>query len=110
MAGVKGRSGGPRANSGGARPGAGRPPNPPIEGHIDPTDDPEEFLRRVMNDNSVDLKVRVDSAKALQTGALRRAEAIGKKVGKQKAAEAVAGKFTPGAPPQRLGSPALKVA
>ena len=25
MAGVKGRSGGPRANSGGARPGAGRP-------------------------------------------------------------------------------------
>ena len=28
MAGVKGRSGGPRANAGGARPGAGRPKKP----------------------------------------------------------------------------------
>lgn len=28
MAGVKGKSGGPRKNAGGARPGAGRKPNP----------------------------------------------------------------------------------
>ena len=31
MAGVKGRSGGPRANAGGARPGAGRKPKPKPE-------------------------------------------------------------------------------
>lgn len=31
MAGVKGKSGGPRKNSGGARPGAGRKPAKPIE-------------------------------------------------------------------------------
>lgn len=31
MAGVKGKSGGPRANAGGARPGAGRKPNPKPE-------------------------------------------------------------------------------
>jgi hypothetical protein len=30
MAGVKGRSGGPRQNSGGARPGAGRKPSAPL--------------------------------------------------------------------------------
>ena len=31
MAGVKGKSGGPRINAGGARPGAGRPPKPKAE-------------------------------------------------------------------------------
>ena len=31
MAGVKGKSGGPRANAGGARPGAGRKPKPKPE-------------------------------------------------------------------------------
>lgn len=31
MAGVKGKSGGPRKNSGGARPGAGRKPAKPVE-------------------------------------------------------------------------------
>lgn len=31
MAGVKGRSGGPRANAGGARPGAGRKPKAAVE-------------------------------------------------------------------------------
>jgi phage terminase small subunit len=44
MAGVKGRSGGPRANAGGARPGAGRPKK---EAPANPYKDPLEFLQAV---------------------------------------------------------------
>lgn len=71
MAGVKGKSGGPRANSGGARPGAGRP-KAPIELIAPRAFDgrtrfanPLEFLLAVMNDASADAKIRVDAAKAL---------------------------------------------
>lgn len=63
-----------------------------------------------MNDNKVDLKIRVESAKALQAGNLRKAEAIGKKAAKQAAAEEVGGLFSAGAPPVRSGSAVLKVA
>jgi phage terminase small subunit len=59
MAGVKGRSGG-------ARPGAGRKPKEPTILALAATyDDPEKFLRAVMNDSATDAKVRVDAAKAL---------------------------------------------
>lgn len=44
MAGIKGRSGGPRANAGGARPGAGRPKKEP---DVNPHGDPLEFLQAV---------------------------------------------------------------
>lgn len=44
MAGVKGRSGGPRANAGGARPGAGRPKKEPA---VNPYADPLDFLQAV---------------------------------------------------------------
>lgn len=44
MAGAKGRSGGPRANAGGARPGAGRPKKQPP---VNPYTDPLQFLQAV---------------------------------------------------------------
>lgn len=59
MAGKAGRSGG-------ARPGAGRPPKAPtLVDLAHEYDDPQEFLKRVMNSPNVDLKVRVDAGKAL---------------------------------------------
>ena len=59
MAGAKGRSGG-------ARTGAGRPPKEPTFINLGTTyDDPEKFLRAVMNDTQTDAKLRVDAAKAL---------------------------------------------
>ena len=48
MAGVKGRSGGPRPNSGGARPGAGAKPKPKPEPAFCPGLDPLAFLEGVM--------------------------------------------------------------
>ena len=72
MAGVKGRSGGPRANSGGARPGAGRKPAPKVMLDIPVPvadslahKDPMVFLMALMNDLEADIKVRADAAKAL---------------------------------------------
>lgn len=44
MAGTKGRSGGPRTNAGGARPGAGRPKK---EAPVNPYTDPLQFLQAV---------------------------------------------------------------
>lgn len=59
MAGQPGRSGG-------ARKGAGRPKKePPVLTLSVTYDDPEKFLRAVMNDSGADAKLRVDAAKAL---------------------------------------------
>ena len=65
MAGVKGKSGGPRANAGGARPGAGRPKSPPELVGSTNFANPMDFLQWVMNSKAADLKIRVDAAKAL---------------------------------------------
>lgn len=98
MAGVKGKSGGPRANSGGARPGAGRPkkaPSPapagsPLAAPVEKQqDDPQAFLRSVMKDPGADLKLRIDAAKAL----IAAGKVEGKKGAQQASAEKVAGKF-----------------
>lgn len=73
MAGVKGRSGGPRKNAGGARPGAGRKPkakaatesaNSPAADKVDPLSqpvvrEPLEFLELVMNNPLAPLKDRI---------------------------------------------------
>jgi hypothetical protein len=61
MAGVKGRSGG-------RREGAGRKPAPPVysEAAALLTDDPDEFLRGVMRDPKVEIKHRIEAAKALK--------------------------------------------
>ena len=96
MAGVKGRSGGPRPNSGGARAGAGRPKKEPAVLVLSATyDDPEKFLRAVMNDSGSEAKLRVDAAKALMPFIhAKKGDSSGKKedaAGRSKAA--AAGKF-----------------
>lgn len=68
MAGVKGRSGGPRENAGGARPGAGRKPAKPrkTKAKAYQTDDPDEFLTALMKDPKADFKDRMAAALALK--------------------------------------------
>lgn len=111
MAGVKGRSGGPRANSGGARPGAGRKkqeqsPSVPIEqdgGAVEEgqTFDPRPTLELVARGL---LEVSPQQYKAL-TALLPYAHTKkgegGKKDLKAEAAKKVgAGKFAASAPPK----------
>lgn len=89
MAGQPGRSGG-------ARPGAGRPKKEPAVLVLSATyDDPEKFLRAVMNDSGTEAKLRVDAAKALMPFIhAKKGESSGKKedaAGRSKAA--AAGKF-----------------
>ncbi|WP_374491610.1 hypothetical protein [Brachymonas sp.] len=94
MAGVKGRSGG-------ARPGAGRKPEQPslIE-MAEQYDDPKEFLAAVMNDQKVDIKVRVNAAKAMLPFDHARKGEGGKKASEQESAQlAFSGFFAPSAPP-----------
>jgi phage terminase small subunit len=98
---MKGRSGGPRPNSGGAREGAGRPPKEPtlleLTGHYD---DPAKFLKAVMNDSMTDAKVRVDAAKALMPYEHQKLGEGGKKDQQKQAAQEVgAGKYAASAPP-----------
>lgn len=95
MAGVKGRSGG-------ARPGAGRPKKEPVVLTLSAIyDEPDKFLRAVMNDSGTEAKLRIDAAKALLSAQVRRAENGGKKEAKTAAAKtAGAGKFASAAPPK----------
>ena len=112
MAGVKGRSGGARPNSG---------PKPKPKTVIDATGsalkvaadkvakthnlasgstDPAEFLESVMGNVTVDLDARMDAAKALLPYRHAKPGAAGKKEEKQAAAEKVAGRFGASAPPK----------
>lgn len=99
MAGVKGRSGG-------ARPGAGRPKKEPVVLTLSAVyDEPEKFLKAVMNDSGTEAKLRVDAAKALLSAQVRRAENGGKKEAKAAAAKtAGAGKFASAAPPKLVAA------
>ena len=92
MAGVKGRSGGPR-------PGSGRPPSEftPPEAH----DDSLDFLRSVMTDLSQKPELRVRAAITLAQYEHAKVSDIGKKGEKQEAAkEASKGKFGAAKPPK----------
>lgn len=104
MAGVKGRSGG-------ARPGAGRPKKEPVVLTLSMVyDEPEKFLKAVMNDNGTEAKLRIDAAKALLSAQVRRAENGGKKEAKAAAAKtAGAGKFASAAPPRLVAAGGRKV-
>ena len=99
MAGVKGRSGG-------ARPNTGPKPKGPVM--LDTTgifDQPDKFLMAVMNDDLADVKIRVDAAKALLSAQVRRAENGGKKDAVAEAAKKVAGgKFAAAAPPRLVAN------
>lgn len=98
---------------GGYRPGAGRPKSAPVLVKVKPekvnphqvvidtsTSDARAFLAALMLDDGVDVRIRADAAKALLSAELRSAEAKGKKEAKQEAAENVAGRFAPSAPPK----------
>ena len=65
MAGVKGRSGGHRPNTGGARAGSGRKKKPPQLFEFSSNGDPKAFLTAVMNDQAADVRLRVQAAKLL---------------------------------------------
>ena len=62
--------------------------------------DPQDFLRALMNDGGEDMRLRVDAAKALMPYIHERKGEGGKKEAKQKAAEKVAGKFAQAKPPK----------
>lgn len=94
MAGVKGRSGGARPNSG------PKPKEPTILQLAATYDDPEKFLRAVMNDAMTDAKLRVDAAKALMPFTHVKKGEGGKKEQRQADAEKVAGRFSAAEPPK----------
>lgn len=116
MAGVKGKSGGPRKNSGGARPGAGRKPKakPPAEsangtakgkaGEPAPlpvTDEPLAFLLAVQNDATVDIRQRIRaSIAAAQYKHTKRGDGGKRDEAADRAKKAGAGKFAPPQPPR----------
>ena len=104
MAGVKGRSGG-------ARPNSGPKPKPPqlITSAELLTSSPAQFLTALMNDPGADIKIRADAAKALLAAELRKADAKGKKEQKQEDAEKVASRFAPAAPPKLVAAGGRKV-
>ncbi len=100
--------GGPRPNSGGKRPGAGRKPKPAVLVPAMPAAsraaaEPQSirFLRHVIDMTEIDVRIRMDAAKALAPFEAQKVGESGKKEGKQSAAAKVAaGKFAPAAPPR----------
>jgi phage terminase small subunit len=103
MAGKAGRSGG-------ARPGAGRKKKEPAVLTLALTyDDPEKFLRAVMNDSGSEAKLRVDAAKALMPYKHKKLGEGGKKEEKEAAAKKVASRFAPAAPPKLVAAGGKKV-
>ena len=99
MAGVKGRSGG-------ARPNSGPKPKEPVYLTLSTVyEEPDKFLKAVMNDSGTDAKLRVDAAKALLSAQVRRAENGGKKQEQADAAKkAAGGKFAAAAPPKLVAA------
>ena len=103
MSGIKGRSGGARPNTGGARVGAGRKPNPPVILDVAATNDPLQFLRLVMDNNDADIKLRIAAAVALMPYVHAKRSDTGKKDEAEKAAKkASTGRYASSAPPVRL--------
>lgn len=95
MAGKPGRSGG-------ARPGAGRPPKEPTILELAATyDDPLKFLKDIMNDSATDVKIRTDAAKAMLPYVHQKLGEGGKKDAAGEAAKkAASGRFGASAPPR----------
>ena len=109
MAGKPGMKGG-----GGARPGAGRKPQPKEPQRLDipvpvgetlAHKDPKVFLLALMNDLEADVKLRADAAKALMPFMHTKLGEGGKKDQQQDAAKRVAGgKFAAVAPPKLVAA------
>lgn len=105
MTAIKDPSGKPRPKVGGARPGAGRKPAPPVFAAANIPDeargDPEAYLRSVIADDTIDVKLRVEASKVLLTAQTRVAAEKGKKEQQLEVAKQVAaGKFAPKGPPK----------
>ncbi|MFC0399238.1 hypothetical protein [Paraburkholderia rhizosphaerae] len=102
MAGVKGRSGGPRANSGGVRPGAGRPK----KSKPAPTPLEERDMLQLLQDialgrvDATPIQVRA-AVEAVRYTHARKGES-GKKAEKAESAKAAASKFGGVPPPPRM--------
>ncbi|WP_374435313.1 terminase small subunit [Inhella sp.] len=95
---------------GGARPGAGRKPKPPAFLGLSATyDDPEQFLRAVMNDATAEAKLRIDAAKALMPYVHPRKGEGGKKDAAQQAAKKANNRFAPATPPKLITAGGKKV-
>ena len=110
MAGVKGKSGGPRANAGGARPGAGRKPKPKEEPVVIalPADESDmlELLKRIAlgQVNASTIQVRAAIA-AVQYTHAKKGESNGKKEEAAERAKAAAtGRFGVRAGPKLVAS------
>ena len=103
MAGVKGRSGGARPNSG-PKPKEPQKLDIPVPvGETLAHKDPKVFLLALMNDLEADVKLRADAAKALMPFMHNKLGEGGKKDQQQDAAKRVAGgKFAAAAPPLKL--------
>ena len=112
MAGVKGKSGGARPNSGGARPnsggkrlGAGRKPAPPVlvppAPAVEVEPDSIKFMRKIVNDATIDAKLRLEAAKALAPfEAVKKGETGKKDEQSDRARKASQGRFAASAPPR----------
>ncbi len=108
MAGMPGRSGGPRANSGGARPGAGRKPKPIVrapEGVEQGSEAPDmlKFLQDValgrIGANATQVRAAVAAVQYTHT---KRHDGGKKDEQAERAAKAGAGKFAAAPPPLKL--------
>lgn len=104
MAGVKGRSGGPRANSGGARPGAGRKPKAKPEPVV--VESADRDMLKLLQDVALGLipaspiQVRAAIA-AVQYTHTKKGDGGKKEEQADKAKKAAGGRFS-AAPPPRL--------
>jgi phage terminase small subunit len=109
MAGVKGRSGGARANAGRKVKEA---PTLPESGDIAELlkhKDPKVFLLAVMNDAGSDARLRIDAAKALMPFMYAKLGEGGKKEQQAEAAKKVASKFASAAPPRLVAAGGKKL-
>jgi phage terminase small subunit len=102
MAGVKGRSGGSRPNTGGYRKGAGRKSTVSLKTvGLGQNHDSLQFLLDMVNDTNLDIKLRVDAAKAVLPYTHRKLGETGKKEDKSERAGKVSkGRFKPGSSPK----------
>ena len=93
---------------GGARPGAGRKPQPKEEKLTIATNGkqtPLEFLLAIMNDNEIEDRLRIDAAKTAAQYMHHKAGEGGKKEERQDAAKkAGAGRFAASAPPKLVAA------
>lgn len=102
MAGIPGMKtgGGARPGNGGARPGAGRKKKEPVKIEGIETTDPKQFLLEVISNEILDVRLRIDAAKALLPYLYQRKSETGKKEEQQETAGKVAsGRFAAFPPP-----------